>query len=264
MVNITETHGLDVALDLALDGEIERLGEILSGADDGSADGDAVEDDVEDGQAHGTWGKTDADDGAVAADVVHGIREGLGRHSDDQDTVGTKSARQALHLGDHVLLEEVDEVVGTQARHKAAFVGAAVDTDDNHAHGLGVLNGQMAQATASSNDSNNLTRPDLGLLQTFVDSDTGAKDRCSLFERQTIGDPCDMGSLSEGVLLERAVDGVSRVLLLEAEGLVTLEAVLAGTASGVQPNDADTVADLEILNILAEFDDVAGAFMPTN
>lgn len=79
-----------------------------------------------------------------------------------------------------------------------------------HAHGFGILLGQGSKTAASADDCNSLARTDAALLQALVDRDTGAKDGRHAVKRTLLGNARHVSALDDGILLERAVDRVSR------------------------------------------------------
>lgn len=107
-------------------------------------------------------GQTNNDDGAVGAEESgRGLVGGSGRGSDD-DAVGAVAGD--LHdLGGNVLgLLEVDEDLGAELLAEVTLVVAAVDGDDAHAHGAGVLDGHVAEAASCAGEDDPLTGLDVG------------------------------------------------------------------------------------------------------
>lgn len=129
-------------------------------------------DDLESPQRNHQWGRsgndgailgqTNDDDGAVGSEESwRGLVCCSGRGSDD-DAVGAVAGD--LHdLGGNVLgLLEVDEDFGAELLAEVALVVAAVDGDDAHAHGAGVLDGHVTEAASCAREDDPLTRLDVG------------------------------------------------------------------------------------------------------
>lgn len=129
------------------------------------------------------------------------------------------------------------------------------------AHGLGILDGDAAEAAASTNNGDCLARPHERLLDALVDGDAGTENRRNGLEVGALGDARNVGGLGNGVLLERAVDGVARQQGLFAERLVAVLAVGAAEARAVEPLDAGEVAQLNVGDEAAAGNDDAGAFV---
>ena len=80
-----------------------------------------------------------------------------------------------------------------------------------------------------------------------------------IWQRQTVGDGGELGSVRDGILLEGSIDRVARALSLLAEGFVTLSAELALVAGVGDPLDSDIVADLELGLLIVKSNDVYGS-----
>ena len=142
-----------------------------------------------------------------------------------------------LHLLDHVLASgEIDESCRTQLlqAHLLLLV-ARVDGDHVQAHGFGILLGEGSEAATSTNDGDGLARLSTRLLQALVDGDTGAENGGDGSEVTLLGDAGNVGSLSDTVLLEGAIDGVAGEEGLGAEGLVGALAEVTSKAGAVDP-----------------------------
>lgn len=129
------------------------------------------------------------------------------------------------------------------------------------AHGLCVLDGNAAEAAAGADNGDCLAGADLRLLDALVDGDAGAQDGRDGLEVGALGDAGDVGGLCDGVLLERAVDGVARQQGLFAQRLVAVLAVGAAEARAVEPLDAGEVANLNVVDERAAGDDDTGTLV---
>ncbi|KAL2274272.1 hypothetical protein FJTKL_03526 [Diaporthe vaccinii] len=241
-LQLAEADGLEGGVDEAAGEEVERLLCVRPVADVAALDGDHADDALEDGgrdasaggQADADDGSTGPDDGGVGAQAVGG---------------------GGLDVGDEVLGgEEVDVGRGAQLLGGLALLIAAVDGDGVNSHGLAVLQGHVAQATTGAGDSDPLAGADTGLLDSLVDSDTSAEDGCDGLEADALGDAGNVGGLGDSVLLEGAVDGVTRKLGIGTKGLVGSHTVRAGQAGAVEPLDADLIALLQVLDEVAAGD----------
>ena len=212
------------------------------------------------------------------------LLEGLLRDSDEDDSVGPKAVRRgSLHLLDDILAGgEVDESLRAQRLTHLLLLVAGVDGNDVQAHSLRVLLRQRPQPAARAHNRDRLTRPRSRFLQAFVHGDARAQHRRHRRQVHVFAQPRHVRGLRDGVLLERAVDGVAREERVRAEllaesaktvvdpplrttyGLVGLLAEVAGQARAVDPLDADVVAELDVLDEVAFRDDDARAFVPAH
>jgi hypothetical protein len=266
-LQLRKTDSLEGGVDEAAGKEVEGLLGVLSVADVGALDGDHADDALKDGgRDAGAGGETDADDAAAGADVVGGLLEGLLGDCEQDGGVGAQAVRGGgLDIGDEVLGgKEVDVGGGAQLPGRLALLLAAVDGDGVDAHGLAVLQGHVAQATAGTGDGDPLPGADAGLLDALVDGYTRAQDGGDSLEAYALGDAGHVGGLGDGVLLEGTVDGVARELGLGAEGLVGGHTEGARQAGAVEPLDADLVALVDVLDELTPGDDNACALVATD
>lgn len=266
-LQLAEADRLEGGVDEAAGEEVERLLGVLPVADVAALDGDHADDALEDrGRDAGSRWQADADDGSAGPHVVGGLLEGLLGHGEQDGGVGAQAVRGGgLDVGHEVLGgEEVDVGRGAQLLGGLALLLAAVDGDGVDAHGLAVLQGHVTQTTTGTGDGDPLAGADTGLLDSLVDSDTGAEDGSDGLEAHTLGDAGNVGGLGNGVLLEGAVDGVTGERGLSAEGLIGSHAVGAGQAGAVEPLDADLVTLLEVLDELAAGDDNTSTLVATD
>lgn len=257
LVQLRQADGLEGSLDQATTEEVEGLGGVLTVADVRALDSNHTDDGVEDRSLQvSTSGQTNADNGTARADVLFnmlvltirsghgsenaylsGLLEGLLAHGEQNDGVGTKAVLgSGLHILDDVgALGEVDESSGAHALAHGLLLIAGIDGDGVNTHSLSVLQGKGAETTTGTNDGNGLTGAHTRLLDTLVDGDTGAEDGSDGGKIAALGYPCNVGGLSDGVLLEGTVDRVAREEGVGAERLVSLLAEVAGKARAVQP-----------------------------
>ena len=89
---------------------------------------------------------------------------------------------------------------------KLAFLD--IDAADQQAHGLGVLDRQVAEAAAAG-DGDPFSRPGLGLLDPLVGGDARADQGCGFLGAQALGDMRDVVGVGQDVLGKAAVLGVA-------------------------------------------------------
>ena len=264
---LAQADSLERRVDQAAGEEVQGLLGVLPVTDVAALDGDHADDALEDGGGDpGAGGETDADDAAAGADVAGGLLEGpLGDGEQDGGVGAQAVGRGGLDVCDEVLGDhEVDVGGGAQRLAGLALLLTAVDGNGVDAHGLGVLQGHVAETTTSADDGDPLTGADGGLLDSLVDSDTSAEDGGNGLQVNTLGNAGDVGGLGHGVLLEGAINGVTGELGLGAEGLIGSHAVRARQAGTVEPLDADVVANLNVVDQLATGDDNTSAFVTTD
>lgn len=266
-LQLAEADGLEGGVDEAAGEEVERLLGVLPVADVAALDGDHADDALEDGgRDAGAGGQADADDDTAGADVVGGLLEGFLGYGEQDGGVGAQAVGcGGLDVCDEVLgCEEVDVARSAQGLAGLALLLAAVDGDGVDAHGLAVLQGHVTETTTGTGDGDPLARADTGLLDSLVDSDTGAEDGGDGLKIHALGNTGHVGGLGDSVLLEGTVDGVARKLGLGAEGLVSSHAVGAGQAGAVEPLDADVIALLEIVDEFAAGDNNTSTLVATD
>ena len=181
--------------------------------------------------------------------------------------MGTKTIGCGLlYIGDEVLgCSKVDEYLTTEllGDHLLLLV-TSVNTDDTAAHSLRILASNRSKTTTSTDDGDPLAGLDTGLLQALVDGDTGAENGCNGVKSALLRNAGNVSSLSDGVLLESAIDCVTREKSLCAERFVGLLAEVAGKASSVDPFDTSVVANLDIVDKFTLSDDNTGTLVATN
>lgn len=266
-LELTEADGLEGDGDEALAVELNGLCGVGTVADVAALDVDHADDGVEDGSGDAGIGReTDANDGSAGADVLGSLLEGLLADSDEEDSVGAQAVGGGgLDLGDEVGgLGEVDEGLGTELLAKSSLLITTVNGNGVQAHGLGVLEGNGTETTTGTDDGDSLAGAGTGLLETLVDGDTGAENGGDGLKVALLGDASDVDGLGNGVLLERAVDGVSGEESLGAEGLIRGLAVAAAQARAVEPLDTGVVTDLDVVDKLAASNDNTGTLVATD
>jgi hypothetical protein len=113
------------------------------------------------------------------------------------------------------------------------------------------LAGQRTETASSTDDGDKLAGLSTGLLQALVDGDTGAENGSDGGEVAVLGDACHVCGFGNAVLLESAVNSVTRKEGLGAQWLVGRLAELAGQAGSVEPLDTGVVANLDVVDELA-------------
>src|SRR5580700_4797200 len=138
-----------------------------------------------------------------------------------------------------------------------------INCRDVQSHGLGVLDGHMAQA-AHSGDHHPFTGPRLRHFQSFVGGDARAQDRGRIHKGEVFGNSSQIIRLPQGVLRERSVHRISGVLLLRAKRFPSGETIIAMSTGAVQPGDSDAVAFLQVRNSCPESGDDSRSFVTRN
>jgi hypothetical protein len=267
LVELRETDSLEGDLDETAAEEVNGLSGISTVADVRSLDGDHANNCVEDGSRELSIGReTNADDSTARADVLGSLLEGLLVGSDEESSVRSETiGGGSLDISDKVLgcgkvdISSSSELLGELSLLLTTIDGNGVDT-----HGLAVLDSDGTETTTSTDDGNGLTGLDTGLLKTLVDGDTGAENGGDGLKVALLGDASDVGSLGNGVLLERAIDGVSGEESLGAKRLIRGLAERAAQARTVEPLDTDVVAKLDILDELTASDNNTGTLVATD
>lgn len=89
------------------------------------------------------------------------------------------------------------------------------------------MTGERTKTTSGTDNGSELARLDTRLFQTLVNSNSGAENRSNCSKITFLGNAGNVGSFGDAVLLEGAVDSVSREKWFRAEGLVCLLAKVA-------------------------------------
>jgi hypothetical protein len=89
------------------------------------------------------------------------------------------------------------------------------------------LTSERTKTTSCTDNGSELARLDTRLFQTLVNSNTGAENRGNSSEVTLLGNAGNVGSFGDAVLLEGAIDSISREKWFRAEGLVCLLAEVA-------------------------------------
>jgi len=267
VVELRETDSLKGNLDEATAEKVDGLSSIGTVTDVRSLDLDHANDSVKYGSRElSTSRETNADDGTLGSDVLGSLLEGLLGSSDEKSSVRAETIRgSSLDIGNNVLgLGKVDEGLSTERQAQLLLLLATINGNGVDAHSLSVLNSNGTETTTSTDNSKRLAGPDTGLLDTLVDSDTGAENGRDGLEVTLLGDASNVDSLSDSVLLERAIDGVTGKKSLSTERLVGVLAVRAAQARTIEPLDTNLLANLDILDKLAAGDDNTGTLVATN
>ena len=126
-----------------------------------------------------------------------------------------------------------------------------------------VLDGDVAES-ADAGDRHPLSGPGVGYLEALVHGDAGAQDGRDLQRIDAVRDSWGVGGVDQHVGAEAAVDAVAPVLLALAQRFPAGATVFAGAARRPQPGVADLVADLQVVDALAERYDGAVALVAGN
>jgi len=149
--------------------------------------------------------------------------------SKEQDSVGSKAISSLrLDVFYNVLAgAKINESRGTKLiQTHILLLTASINGDDTQTHGFGVLLGERAQTTASTDNGDGLAWPDAGLLQSLVYCDTGAENWRNGIEGDILWQPGNVSGLGDAVLLEGAVNSVTGQQGLSAKGLVYGDSLL--------------------------------------
>lgn len=109
--------------------------------------------------------------------------------------------RSELHNASQLVDTRSKNTVTHLLAHRALLL-AAVDRDYSQTHRLRVLLRQTAEAAASTDDSDALSRTNTGLLETFVDCDAGAEDGGDGVEGDVFRDARDVRGFCDAVFYE--------------------------------------------------------------
>jgi hypothetical protein len=177
VIDVADAVQLAVDLHQASAAVVDSLLEILAGSHDRAADGDSLEHDVEDGAGEFARGEAHGHDGAAATSDVDGRLEDTVVGGEAHDAVAA-AAGDVHDLLDDIGALGVDGELGAQLRAVGELVRADVHGDHAQAHGLGVLDAEVAETARGADDGDEFSGLGLGLLDALVGSDAGAEDRC--------------------------------------------------------------------------------------
>ena len=176
----------------------------------------------------------------------------------DEHCVG--SADFLLEEGCRILLLGVDGELGAERTSERELLIGDVDCSNMEAHRLGVLDGEVTEA-ADAGDDDPVAGLGIGGLEALVHRDAGADDGRDFDEADVLGKVSYVVRIGDGIFCIATVLGVAAELSLGAAGLLSSEAVDALAAGGIEPDDADAVAFLDGLDVLADAGDEAYAFV---
>lgn len=253
-VNVVKLIDLDVVVDLATLEEAKGLNHIHTGTDNGTTDGNTLHNSRDDIKGEVTRGKTNERHGTTTADSTESLAESNVGDSGDNAAVNTTNS--VLDSLGNVSLDGVVSVSSTKSLSVLDLLVIDINTDDVEAHSLGELDTKLAETTETG-DQNPVTSLSVGDLKTLVDGKTGTEDRSDVRKINTLRDTSNVVRVSDAVLSKSTVDAVTSVLLLGAKSLPTRVAVLAVTASAVQPRNTDEVANLDVLNLSTSLNNTA-------
>jgi hypothetical protein len=247
-----------VGVDHTFSGKGQCLGQIQTRAHDGAANGESLEHYLKDGEGEGAGRQAVERDGGARAGHADGLCKCRQGGCCYEYRVG--SADLLLEEGGWILLFGVDGEFGTERTSELELLIGYVDCGNVEAHGLGVLDGQVTEA-ADAGDDDPVAGLGVGGLKALVDRDAGAHDRRDFDEANVLGQVSYVVWIGHGVIRIATVLGVATELSLGTAGLLTGEAVGAQAAGGVEPHDANAVAFLDGLDVLADAGDETYAFV---
>lgn len=234
-------------LDLVLCGKVQHALLDEAGGDKGTLDGETLSDDshVRDGEVTVGDGKRE-DGGTEVQDTEVLLPVGLERSGDEKLVNG---------LGDLELLGALgsDELVCAKLHGLLLLAVSAGEDDDSASHLGGELNGQVTETT-DTDDTNGIGREGRPLVQGVEDGGTTALEGSGGLVGEVVRDLEEESLAPDGLVGEGAliVVGVSVQSALWAEGLGTLQALLAVTAAVVLVSPSNAVADLHVLDVWAK------------
>src|SRR3984885_9438944 len=258
-------------VDLAVDGDYlgppggvqgEDVTEVVAGADDRADDRLAVDHGVEDRQTQRrvVSGQGDTHQASAAAQRPVGLVERSGRRREGDGHIG---AAERLDRLDRIGSQGVDDMVGAEFGGHRELVVLDVHCDDEPTGDTGVLQGQVPQPP-DAEDRDCLGGGDPGDLDCLVGRHTRTRQRRGVPGGDAVWYRRGERRGDDGVLGERAVDGVARILLLLAQRLPPAVAVTALTARVTEPRDRDPVTDRTGAHTGAELLDITDALVPGN
>lgn len=156
---------------------------------------------------------------------------------------------------------KINEDLGTEVLSELGLSSAGIDPKDAEAHQTAVLNAETAKTTTGTGDGEPLARFDTRLLDGLVDGDAGTEDWSDVGKVSTSGNGCGMYGLCDGVLLEGAIDGVSREKGRGTVGFEAVVAVFTGQTGTVEPLDSSVVAQIKVGYLIALCDYDTGTFV---
>lgn len=266
-LQFTEAHRLERCLDQTPCKEVECFLGVLTVTHVAALDLDHAHDSLKHGCGdESVAGQTDAAHHTARADICGGLLEGLLGNGEEDGGVRTQAIwGGGLDVGNQVLGgEEVNIGSGAQLCASLALLVTAVNGNGVDAHGLAVLESHVAKTATSTGNGDPLASAEAGLLDALVDGDTSTQHRGDGLEVDTIGDAGHVGSLGDGVLLERAIDRVAGQRGLGAQGLVGGHTVGARQTGAVDPLDTDVLAELNVGDELTALDDNTGTLVATD
>jgi hypothetical protein len=264
LVGILHLADLNPWLDGLIGSKLEHLLDLLGGTDERTTNLDAVGDESEgvDGREVAAVGSTNLDESAANLQEGEVLGHGhllAGDGADDQ-VEGTGVLRSPV-----LVLSGGNVLVSTELENIVALVVLAGDTDDTvSTEGLGEQDTKVTE-TADTDDTDSLSGTTAVVDEGRVDGDTTAKHGSSIGRLDTLGNLDDEGTVGAvvvgvatvGLVLAVGVDGSVGVDGLLAVGHVAVLAVNALEARLGLGTNTDTVADLDVLDLLANTDSLA-------
>ena len=238
---------LDDRGDLVLSGELEHAVLDVPGGDEGSLDGQTVDEEVHVRDGEVATSNAEREDGRTGGEDGHDeLPVGLGGGCDEEGVDGTLSLEL---LG----ILHGDELAGTEA-HSLLLLAVGTGEDNNAAAHLGgVLDGEVTEAT-DTHDTDSRGRLHVVHVEGVEDGGTTAHEGRGDLVAHGVGDLEEEGLAPDSALGHAALVKVGHAvhLALGAEGLATLEALLAVTAGVVLVTPANAVTLLEDAAVGAE------------
>jgi hypothetical protein len=264
LVGILHLTDLDPWLDRLIGSKLKHLLDLLGGTDERATNLDAVGDESEgiDGREVATVGSTNLDESAanLQEGEVLGHRHLLAGDSADDQIEGTGVLR-----GPVLVLSSGNVLVSTELEDVVALVVLAGDTNDTvSTKGLGEQDTKVTETT-DTDDTDGLSGTTAVMDEGRVDGNTTAKHGSSIGGLNSFGDLDDEGTVGAvvvgvatvGLVLAVGVDGSVGVDGLLAVGHVAVLAVNTLEARLGLGTNTDAVADLDVLNLLANTDSLA-------
>src|SRR5690348_4207692 len=240
--------------------QIEHLAQVLARTD-GAGDDACFERDHGDGRnsdrfrGHADDHQSSALAQAAEGGLIGGFRAGGYEHH--------VHAAEFLHLFVNGPGGSVQREIGAAFGGELQLVLADIDAADPGAHRLGHLDGEMSQ-TANAEYGETLRGAQSRLPQRAKYCEPGAKQRRGFIGRERFGNLRSVRGGRFQIFGETAVHHASGDLLVRTQNFAAFFAKLALAATPVQPGDADAVAELHVMHIVAELGDGADHFVAEN
>src|ERR1700733_1550512 len=229
--------------------QLEHLAQILSSPDDRTHDRDSVKHGFEDRELDLVVRRQrDEHQLAAASQGLVGLLERSGRDGERDCLV---DAAEPLDRLDWVLLLGIHGELGAELARELEFLVDHVDRDDPSSRDRRVLDREVPQA-ADAEYGYEIGGAGARDFDRFVGGYAGAGERRGVEGVDARGDLYDVAGVGGGVLAEGAVDRVAHHLLLVAQSLPAVHAVVAAAARVAEPGHRDAVTKADLVSAVAD------------